>query len=59
MIQHYLAKGGGLGKKTYGPYNQKKEGGGMIEGCAKNWKNCDGLFQSETKKAVEDFSNRC
>lgn len=56
MIQHYLAKGAvDLVKKTYGPYNPEKEGGGMIEGCAKNWRNCDGLFQSETKKAVEDF----
>lgn len=56
MIQHYLAKGSGLAKTGgYGPYNPQKEGGGMIQGCAKNWKNCDGIFKSETKKAVEQF----
>ena len=49
MIQHLLARGCG----DYGPYNPEKMGGGMNEGCAENWTNCDGKYEKETKKAVE------
>ena len=49
MIQHLLARGCG----DYGPYNVENIGGGMNEGCAENWTNCDGKFGKETKKAVE------
>ena len=52
MIQHLLARGCG---DQYGPYNPEKMGGGMNEGCAENWTNCDGKFEKETKKAVEEF----
>jgi len=51
MIQHLLARGCG----DYGPYNPEKMGGGMNEGCAENWRNCDGKFEKETKKAVEEY----
>jgi len=51
MIQHLLAKGCG----DYGPYNQDNMGGGMNEGCVENWTNCDGKYEKETKKAVEEF----
>ena len=51
MIQHLLARGCG----DFGPYNPDKSGGGMNEGCAENWTNCDGKFEKETKKAVEDY----
>ena len=51
MIQHLLARGCG----DYGPYNPEKRGGGMNEGCAENWTNCDGKFGKETKKAVEEY----
>ena len=51
MIQHLLARGCG----DYGPYNPQKMGGGMNEGCVENWTNCDGKFEKETKKAVEEF----
>lgn len=51
MIQHLLARGCG----DYGPYNPKKSGGGMNIGCIENWTNCDGKFEKETKKAVEEF----
>ena len=52
-IQHALA----LGTTIYGPYNIDKEGGGMIEGCSKNWKLCDGKFRRHTKDAVKEFQN--
>ena len=51
MIQHLLARGCG----EMGPYNPTKQGGGMNEGCIENWTNCDGKFEKETKKAVEEF----
>ena len=51
MIQHLLARGCG----DYGPYNVENIGGGMNEGCAENWTNCDGKFGKETKKAVEEY----
>ena len=51
MIQHLLARGCG----DYGPYNPEKRGGGINEGCAENWTNCDGKFGKETKKAVEEY----
>jgi len=49
MIQHLLARGCG----EYGPYNPDNMGGGMNQGCAENWENCDGKYEKETKKAVE------
>jgi hypothetical protein len=51
LIQHHLSKG--LSK--YGPYNPNRGGGGMSESCSSNYKDCDGIFRSETKKAVEEF----
>jgi hypothetical protein len=51
MIQNVLA--GGCGE--YGPYNSEKLGGGLNDGCAENWTNCDGKFGPETEKAVEEF----
>ena len=51
MIQNVLA--GGCG--DYGPYNPEKLGGGLNDGCAENWTNCDGKFGPETEKAVEEF----
>ena len=51
MIQNVLA--GGCG--DYGPYNPEKLGGGLNEGCAENWTDCDGKFGPETEKAVEEF----
>tara|TARA_R110000824_G_scaffold52896_2_gene146780 strand:- start:263 stop:997 length:735 start_codon:yes stop_codon:yes gene_type:complete len=51
MIQHLLARGCG----DTGPFNEEKLGGGMNEGCAENWENCDGKFGKETKKAVKEF----
>lgn len=46
LIQHGLSKCG---------FNVKREGGGILKGCKDDPKNCDGLFRSETKKAVEEF----
>ena len=51
MIQNVLA--GGCG--DYGPYNPEKLGGGLNEGCAENWTDCDGKFGPETEKAVKEF----
>lgn len=47
-LQHYLAKLG---------FNQKFGGGGMNKQCATDYKKCDGLFQTETEKALEAFKN--
>jgi hypothetical protein len=38
-------------------YNTKREGGGMKLGCSKEYPVCDGLFRSETKRAVEEFQS--
>tara|TARA_R100000664_G_scaffold5794_1_gene10694 strand:- start:414 stop:1112 length:699 start_codon:yes stop_codon:yes gene_type:complete len=51
MIQHLLARGCG----DYGPYGGDYYGGGMNRGCRDNWTSCDGKFEKETKKAVEEF----
>ena len=52
-IQHALA----LGTPAYGPYNKDNQGGGMIAGCSKNWKTCDGKFRTHTKDAVKEFQD--
>lgn len=47
MIQHLL---------YVNQFNTKYAGGGMKgDLCHRNYKDCDGLFKEETKKAVEEF----
>jgi hypothetical protein len=46
MVQSALSKCG---------FNKEKEGGGMIAGCGKDFKKCDGKFDIETQKAVREF----
>lgn len=46
QIQSALAKCG---------HNVENEGGGINQGCKDDYKNCDGKFRKETKKAVESF----
>tara|TARA_B100000900_G_scaffold302944_1_gene261511 strand:+ start:6192 stop:6893 length:702 start_codon:yes stop_codon:yes gene_type:complete len=48
-IQHLLDNNG---------FNVPKEGGGILEGCMKDYRECDGLFRKETKKAVEEFQRK-
>ena len=45
LIQNALAKCG---------YNKEAVGGGMNSGCKNDWRKCDGIFDVETKKAVEE-----
>ena len=49
LIQHGLSKCG---------FNPQREGGGIKQGCKDNKENCDGLFRTETKKAVEEFQKK-
>ena len=47
MIQHLL---------YVNQFNTKYAGGGMKgDACYRNYKDCDGLYKEETKKAVEEF----
>ena len=46
MVQSALSKCG---------FNKEKEGGGMIAGCGKDFKKCDGKFDMKLRKPFVNF----
>jgi hypothetical protein len=49
LIQTVLADNG---------FNQKYQGGGMKDGCDRDWQRCDGKFRNHTKNAVMEFQRK-
>lgn len=38
-------------------FNVEKQGGGINQGCGKDWTKCDGKFRKETTKAVKELQS--